>query len=1031
MRLHSLLPRIGCAMAVVLLVANGSWAQPAGMKKVTSVEGITEYALDNGMQVLIFPDPSKPTITVNITYRVGSRHEGRGEAGMAHLLEHMVFKGTPTYENIWGALEDHGANFNGTTWVDRTNYYETLPATPDNLDFALKMEADRMINSLISGEELAREMTVVRNEFERGENSPSAVLSERMMSAACLWHNYGKSTIGNRSDIERVPVDNLRRFYKKYYQPDNATLLVAGKFDPEKVLELISKYFAPIPRPERVLETTYTEEPAQDGPRLVTLKRVGDVANVGSLYHIPSGSHEDFAAIEILEDILTNQPAGRLYRGLVVNGMATRVSGAAFSWAEPGVMQIDAEVSSGQEPEAVLGRLIELIEGIAKTKITEKEVEAAITRRKKSIKLAMTNSSRIGIRMSESISQGDWRLFFIHRDRVEQVTVADVKRVAEKYLVETNRTAGMFIPTKTPSRTKIPGRPDVSGLVSGYQGKAEISQGEEIKPEVSYIESRVTRSTLPSGIKLAIMPLETRGDAVQATFRFHYGTEAALTGKTTALGMISRMLMRGTERLDYEALRNEIDQLESRVSVGGGVGAFSGRIQSDRKNFVAAIKLLGEILKTPRFDQDEFDIIVKGSRNRIEQGMSDPQTLGMQALSRAVNPFPADSIHYVPSLEESLDRLNAVTLDQVRSLYKQFYGASNVEVAIVGDFDKDAALAEIENQFAQWKSPAPYERIAKPFKPIEADEITIDTPDKEMAMIAMASVVPMKDDDPKYPAMVFSSYVLGRSAKSRLLTRLRHKGGLSYGAGGGFNASARDERGSLTGYAICAPQNAEKAKVAMKEEIDKWIADGLTAEELEEAKVSYDLNFRRSLGSESYLLSELASGLELGRSLQYRQDLMDAVQGLSLSEIKETLNSVLMDAPMVSVSAGDQTAAKEKAEAPAAKEAADAKMPGLPVQVAQFDKNKDGKLQKDELPGPLAGAMAQLDKNGDGAIDGSEFPKPPPGAAKNMFAMFDKNNDGSLQKDELPGQLQGVFKKLDADSNGSIDLEELQAAMGG
>ena len=230
-------------------LASVEAAEVAGAKKITTVEGITEYALDNGLQVLLFPDQSKPTITVNVTYRVGSRHEGRGEAGMAHLLEHMVFKGTPKYPNIWGALENHGANFNGTTWLDRTNYFETLPATDENLEFTIQMEADRMVNSYIDGEELAREMTVVRNEFERGENSPTAVLSERIMSSAFLWHNYGKSTIGNRSDIERVPVDNLRAFYRRYYQPDNATLLVAGKFDTKKVLQLIVANFGAIPRP--------------------------------------------------------------------------------------------------------------------------------------------------------------------------------------------------------------------------------------------------------------------------------------------------------------------------------------------------------------------------------------------------------------------------------------------------------------------------------------------------------------------------------------------------------------------------------------------------------------------------------------------------------------------------------------------------------------------------------------------------------------------------------------------------------------
>ncbi|MCH7812944.1 MAG: insulinase family protein, partial [Planctomycetes bacterium] len=325
--------------------ATGDLPQP-----VASVEGITAYLLDNGLEVLLFPDPSKPTVTVNVTYKVGSRHEGRGEAGMAHLLEHMVFKGTPTHPNIWGALDDHGARFNGTTWVDRTNYYETLPASDGNLEFALRLEADRMVNSTISGEDLAKEMTVVRNEFEMGENNPVGVLSERMLSAAYLWHNYGKSTIGNRSDIERVRVENLRRFYRRYYQPDNATLVVAGKFDIAKTLALIVETFGAIPKPTRVLDQTHTEEPAQDGPRLVTLKRVGEVAAAGLVYHIPAGPDPDFAAVQILSGVLTDQPSGRLYKALVESGLATSVSGSPYRWAEPGVPDIMAQGSPGPDP---------------------------------------------------------------------------------------------------------------------------------------------------------------------------------------------------------------------------------------------------------------------------------------------------------------------------------------------------------------------------------------------------------------------------------------------------------------------------------------------------------------------------------------------------------------------------------------------------------------------------------------------------------------------------------------------------------
>ena len=215
---------------------------------ITSVEGITEYQLENGLKVLLFPDDSKPTVTVNLTLFVGSRHEGYGEAGMAHLLEHMLFKGTPSHPNIPKSLQDLGAQFNGTTWVDRTNYYETLPASEENLEFALQLEADRMVNSLIRGEDLESEMTVVRSDFESGESSPLRILLQRMQAAAYEWHNYGKSTIGNRSDIERVPITNLRAFYRKHYQPDNAMLIVAGKFDRARALELILKHFGPLER---------------------------------------------------------------------------------------------------------------------------------------------------------------------------------------------------------------------------------------------------------------------------------------------------------------------------------------------------------------------------------------------------------------------------------------------------------------------------------------------------------------------------------------------------------------------------------------------------------------------------------------------------------------------------------------------------------------------------------------------------------------------------------------------------------------
>ncbi|MFN5853230.1 MAG: M16 family metallopeptidase, partial [Pirellulaceae bacterium] len=343
-------------------VCHRSAAEETMPRLITTVEGITEYRLDNGVQVLLFPDNSKPVVTVNMTIFVGSRHEGYGEAGMAHLLEHMLFKGTPNHPEVPKALQDRGAQFNGTTWLDRTNYFETLAAEKDNLEFAIRLEADRLVNSFVRGEDLISEMTVVRNEFERGENSPLSVLQQRMFSAAYQWHNYGNSTIGNRSDIERVPIDKLREFYRKFYRPDNVMLVIAGKFVPSEALDLVQKYFGVLDNPPAPIDRTYTVEPPQDGERTTVVRRVGESQYVGAAYHIPAGADPEYVPVEVLATLLATEPSGRLYKSLVVTQKATSVLGGSFGLHDPGLMFYGAEVPKDKSIEEARVALLETLE---------------------------------------------------------------------------------------------------------------------------------------------------------------------------------------------------------------------------------------------------------------------------------------------------------------------------------------------------------------------------------------------------------------------------------------------------------------------------------------------------------------------------------------------------------------------------------------------------------------------------------------------------------------------------------------------
>ena len=505
---------LAAALFPVFASAASAPALPPGVSKGASVEGIDEYTLANGLKVLLFPDPAKPTITVNVTYLVGSRNENYGETGMAHLLEHLVFKGTPGHKNIPAELTAHGASPNGSTTQDRTNYYGTFPATGESLDWALDMEADRMVNSFIARKDLDSEMTVVRNEFESGENDPQSVLMERVMSTAFLWHNYGKGVIGSRADIENVSIDRLQAFYRNWYQPDNAVLVIAGDFSPEKVLPLVKKKFGGIPRPARILQKTYTQDPAQDGERLVTLRRPGDTQAVMTAYHAPASSHEDSAALGVLAYILGDTPSGRLYKALVEPKKAASAYGFNYSMREGGLMMFGATVRTENSLEEARDIVLRLPEEAAAGDFSAVEVERARTALLKGIDLALRSPDRLGIRLSESMADGDWRLFFLQRDRLKAVTAADVKRAAARYLKPGNRTTGLFYPTEKPDRAEMPPVPDVPALVKDFKGGAALASGEVFDPSPENIDSRTIRSALKDALILPLRPNNTPGPSL-------------------------------------------------------------------------------------------------------------------------------------------------------------------------------------------------------------------------------------------------------------------------------------------------------------------------------------------------------------------------------------------------------------------------------------------------------------------------------------------------------------------------------------
>ena len=900
-------------LTILIAVSAISQTLPQGVEKKATVGGITEYDYPNGLRVLLFPDPSSPKVTVNMTYLVGSRFEGYGETGMAHLLEHMNFIQTTNGRSIKKELTDHGAQWNGTTDFDRTNYFETITASDDNLKWALGLEADRMVNMRIEKPLLDTEMTVVRNEFENGENNPSRILEERVVATAYLWHNYGKSVIGSRADIEKVPIDRLAAFYKKYYQPDNAVLVIAGQFDQSKALAYVAQTCGAIPRPTRKLDATYTVEPTQDGERFVELRRVGNNPAIMIAWHAPALSQPDSAALEVLGGIMSGGGrggTGRLYKALVDNKKALTAQMGYEELHDPGFVLVTASLSKDQSLDDARKTIIDTVASVATEPPSKEEVEREKARILQGMEQRMTNSQQAALGLSEMIASGDWRLFFLNYDQIKSVTPEDVVRVAKLYFKASNRTVGEFIPTTDPDRTEVPPSADLNAVFKDYKSGLTISQGEAFDPAPANIEKHLNRSKLKDGLKVVMLPKTNRGGTVLASLQIEFGDEKSLAGKNAVGSMTGALLMRGTKSHTRQQIQDEMVKLNARINVTGGVSGADATIQTTAENLIPALRLAAEILREPSFPDSEFDQAKKQRIAAIENRRTEPAALAPLALERALNPFPRNDVRYIPTLEEDVDENSKVTLDEVKKFHDQFYGTSHGEFVSVGQFDQAAVSKAAAELFGSWTSPAPYTRITTSFQKTNPVNLKIDTPDKQNATFDAGIRLAMMDSDPDYPAMVLANYMFGGSITSRVPDRIRNREGLSYGVSTVFTAPSHGNaaRAQRCG-AISNPKNTPKVEASFRDELAKTLATGFTADEVAAAKKA--IHDERVVGrSQDQSLLRLVSTREHDdRTLQWDEQMDAKLDALTADQVNAAFRRHVDASSLSIVKAGDFKAA--------------------------------------------------------------------------------------------------------------------------
>lgn len=857
-------------------------------ERVQALGGIEEYRLPNGLQVLLFPDATQSTTTVNITYRVGSRHEAPGEYGMAHLLEHMLFKGTERQKDIPGQMAQRGVRFNGTTTVDRTNYFASFNANADTLAFLLDLEADRMVHSRVAKADLDTEMSVVRNEFERGENQPFAVLNQRVNAAAYAWHPYGHATIGPRSDIENVPIEKLQAFYKRYYRPDNATLLIAGAFDKAATLALIGRHFGPLARPAAPLPQPYTVEPPQDGERTVVVRRVGGQPILLAAYHVPAITHPDTPALIVYGLLMSLQPSGQLYRQLVEPKLAVAAGIGGVGGADPGTIAAFAALPPGADVAQVETLLLDLAEGRTARPFEDSELARVRDIAVNSYRQQMKNPEALIQQISGLIAAGDWRLLFQLMEDIPKVTLADVERVRAAYFRPANRTLGRYLPASTVERVEIPAAPPLAQRLAALKAPPAVEEGEQLAPVPAVLESRTRRATLPSGITLHTLQKQTRGNSVVLRMQLRWGERDA-TFARNGTGLVGQLMDEGSANLTRQQLQDALIRLRASLSISSEDQGATVFLSAERDTLLPALRVAADALRRPLLPQDAFDREIRAAIAGMEASRQEPGVLRQEATRAHYNRARGVSLghpDYVMSVDERIANLKATTLDDVKRFHAEYWSANEAQVSVVGALP-DSLAAEVEQLFGDWKKPAAprYVRHVPQHVAVPPARFDAIARDKANAIVRLHQTLPLNVEDPDYPALELAAHIFGGGGlESRLSERVRQKEGLTYGIGASLSAGYWGNAGSFAIQASYAPDQRERVIAVVQEEVARMGAQGVTAAELARAKQDILEGRKQGRADPGALAGGLASLAERGETWAAAQRRDEALAAVTVEQ---------------------------------------------------------------------------------------------------------------------------------------------------
>lgn len=899
---------------------------PDGIEHLQTLDGIEEYRLkSNDLRVLLHPNADQAVACVMVTYQVGSRNETTGTTGATHILEHMMFKGTNNYKRDEGAdyssqMERLGARTNATTYFDRTNYYAVLPSA--YVPLAIRLEADRMRNLTISSDDLASEMTVVRNEYERGENNPVRTLIKEIYGTAFLAHPYGHPTIGWLSDIENTTPEKLRRLYDTYYWPENTYLSVIGGFDRRQILEVIQEHYGAIPRAPKELPQMDMVEPEQLGPRRLIIERAGQVGVIATAFKVPGGTHPDWAALCLLQQLLGADKTGRLFRALEDKGKASATFAFAPRLRDPGLFFLAAYMTPDATHAETESIMLEEITKVIQNGVTEDELKRAKSVIRTNTLYQRDGPFAIAGEINEAIAMGDWTDYVHLPSAIEQIEVKDIQRIAAKYLVSQRSTTGWFVPASNnrnrqngsnpygPNYLKEPQKSELEDPVSLFGDKnTEDPDSTRVTPLPATQFGKNMQTARIGDIRLVAIDMPVK-ETVSFIGSFSAGNRLSPSDQPALAHMTAVMLDKGTLRNDRFAMAERFQSIGAEVTFQTDSHAlgFTGKFLNRDAGVV--MSLLAEQLKEPAFSPETLAIQKKRETATLLRAMESTDYRADAALNRRL--YPPDHPNYQQPLSTLIDSIRAITADDLRLFHKTHYGPASMLLVFAGDIRFEQLTAAVENAFSDWSGGSQYPATAPEPKPTVATTERIPMDDKASISVRQAYFTGLRRTDQDYLPFMVGNYILGGSFHSRLMDEIRQQKGLTYDIRSGHKGDTMTS-GNWMLSASFAPSLLEQGLQATNQVLDKWYTEGVQEEEVQAATTTLSGSYLVRLSSTASVAAQVHSFIQRGLSPDYIDQYTARLNEIDAEAVNRSIRHYLQPEKIASVLCGSFSQNSEQA----------------------------------------------------------------------------------------------------------------------